>query len=265
MSYYEKPFKSAIVLNSVDFGLSHFKYDLVSEDSVKSMDVEIYPDDVITSINPVNSYLSISFDGGNTWINSVLNLSVKNIKRLDKETFVFEILNGSNPTEYAVTYDMFMTYSIIPVGSDNDSIRIKCNNRIENKPISFIRNSLYVFNEDDKSYDKVMTFSSNQCSIHDSTDGYSVCLIISSSSGYSVKKFNKTNRYELTYIDLYNYVNNNSSWINSILSFNIVKAFDDSDCFIITTTDFSTKIDIPSANIISDIPAPAYSMGFSYP
>lgn len=265
MKYYEKPFKSAIVLNSEDFGGTHFKFDLLNEESNKNIDVEIYPDGVVTSINPVNGFLSLSFDNGNTWINSILNISVKNVKRIDKETFLFYIVNPNNSTSYAVTYDMFMNYDIIPVGTDNDNMRIECNNRIENKPISFVRNSLYVFNEDERSYTKIMTFSSNQCSIHDSIDDHSVCLLISNSSGYSVKKFNKVDRYELTYIDLYNFVVSSGSWINSIMSFNIIKAFDNSDCFVITTTDFSTKIDIPSANIISDVPAASVVMGFSYP
>lgn len=265
MKYYDKEFKSAIVLNSENYGQTHFVFNNVYQQPSKNMDCEIYPDGVITLINPKNNFLSLSFDNGLTWINSVLNIPVKNVKRLDKEMFLFEIINGEDPTEYGITYDMFMNYDIIPVGTDDDTYRINCKNRIENKPLTFVRNSLYLFNQENRNYTKILVVTSNYCSLHDSTDGFSVCLFIPNSSGYSVKKFNNEERDNISYVDLYDYVYQNSVFIGSILGFKIIKSFDNNDCFIIITTDFNTKIDIPSANIFGEGTLSSYNIGFVYP
>jgi len=262
--YLLKEFNSQIVLNSKNIGASHFRFSSNDEENIGNNTTISYPDGVITAINPDNSNISLSFDNGVTWVNSVIREPVKNVKRVDKETFVFEIINGLNPTSFAVTYDMFMSYEIIPIGTDDDLVRMSCKNVVFNRPLSFIRNSLYIFDQKNKTYTKLEMFDSSYCSIHDSFDGISVCLFVPSSTGYTVKKYNKQDLYDSTYIDLYTHIDIDNSWTEDILSFNVIKSFDESDCFIITKSDFTLKIDVPSLGLFSDNQPDTYKAGFSY-
>lgn len=245
--YSSQPFKSFIANNHKDIGISHF----VKTSAVNAYNiyVQTYRDGLITVIDPKTSFLSISINYGKSWIPSLLKLAIKNVKRVGKETFIFEILNGASPTLFAVTYDLFSSYTVIPVGTDNDSIRMRCKNQIYNKPLGFIRNSLYSFDEKLKTYSKILTFTTEYCSLHDSIDGISTYLITPSTTGYSVRKFDKLDRSDVTYINHYSYTV--GSWIGSLLSFNIAKTTLGIECFIVTTTDFRIQIDIPDSSIFS--------------
>lgn len=251
-SYLSKDFKSQIVLNSKKYNNNHYTFNNLDEVIDNNNETIAYPDGVITSINSKNSKLAISFDDGITWINNIFNLPIKNIIRIDKETFIFEIINGSNPTYFGVTYDMFMNYSVIPSGTDNISFRMKSKNIITQRPLVFVRNALCIVNQDENTISKIEYFESQFCRLQDSSDKKSVCLFIPNSTGYSVRKYGNEDKYNTTYTEVYNRIDNSGSWDQDVISFNIIKASDNSDCFIITKKDFTVKIDIPTMGIFNE-------------
>ena len=256
--YLLKEFKSPIVNNTIDYGATHFGQDSILGEF--SSDAKVYPDGIITVVNSVSGCLSISVNRGLSWINNVLSLSMKNVKRVDKETFIFEIIVGIG-TQFAVTFDMFMTYTVIPIGSDNDAIRVQDKIEIINKPYAFIRDSLYSFNEDSKTYTKIYGSVTQYYKLADSNDCKSVYMLCPGLPGYSVVIFDTLNSD--SYRVLYNVINNGGSWDGSILSFNTIKYVDGSDAFIITTLSFNNQIDIPSINVYSTISPPTSYVGFS--
>jgi len=118
---------------------------------------KVYSDGVVVVINPYSGYPSISKDFGDTWINLIIDLQIKKISRVSGDCFIFDIDNGADPKIVAITYDMFKTYSIIENnGTESGNANIDYINEVTNIPLRVVRNAIYKFNVEEKSYSRVM-------------------------------------------------------------------------------------------------------------
>lgn len=251
--YLLKSFKSPIVISHNDMGSPHVTRDpdLANQYGINT---RVYPDGVVLITDPRKGSISLSIDNGYTWVNDLTPMNVTNIKRVDKETFVFDFENPDNSSSVytAVTYDMFLTHNIITTPSEVDqSVKIKCKNEIVNRPYAFVGNALYSFNQELRSCRRIMTDLPEYCSLGDSIDGDSVYLLKpDDTSGYSMYKF--SGEYENT--DPISEVHDNEIlyttdggllWDGTVIAFNVME-FASNDAFTVTYSNFYTQTATPN-------------------
>lgn len=240
--YFTKEFKSPMVKNFIETGSAHIDNEDQSETRF-NIYTKVYPDGVITLISPKTGKLSISFDYGANWINKVTNLTMKNVRRVDKETFVFEIVDGNGDIHTGITYNVFMTYEII---NTVEQVPIKCKNEPVNAPYTFIGDSLCKVNEYNKTYEILESSLPPYCALCDSVLDNFIYLITPSTSNYTIFKYDPStnDRIQVFSEPVIEGVD--------IINFNVLNV-GSADAFVVTFSNLQTRIIVPpyiNSNII---------------